>query len=120
MADITITPNDDDLELDFNFESPQQFSYNIAVVNQKTNQQVFHAKGQWDGKTKFILGKAQDLLGCQLMIYWTIIDPAGAGNSFSANATVNQHANDCRLPQVCTGVSNATQVYRSTIGTFVS
>ena len=119
MADISIIPNDHQLELDFIFNSPQQFSYNIAIVNQQTNQQVFHDKGQWDGKINFLLGKAQDLLGCQLMIYWVVIDPAGAGNAFNANATVKQDGNACPLPQVCTGVSNATQVYHATIGTFV-
>jgi hypothetical protein len=119
MADIQVKPDNENLTLKFSFTSPQQFFYNIAMVNRERNQQVYHASGKWDGQTEFSLGEADELIGLYLIIYWNIIDPQGAGNNFSAIAAVNQNGNSCISPQLCSGQSNSTASFLTTIGKFV-
>ena len=119
MGDIHVVSNSQNLQLEFEFDTPQQFFYNVAVINTVQNQQIFHGKGQWDGQMSFLLGRAKDLVGSQLIIYWTIIDPAGADNDYSAKATVKQNGAICAEPQTCAGKSCNNAAYFASIGTFV-
>jgi len=120
MAKIIIIPNEENLILDFKFYSPQQFFYTVTILNNSTGQIISKSKGQWDGKTSFLLGKAKDLSGSLLTIDWTISDPAGAGNKFNAEAIVNQNNIDCKEHQTCTGTTNNTITHYPTSGTFIN
>jgi len=120
MADIKIIPNNEDLILNFNFNSPQQFFYNVAVINKNNDQQIFHASGKWDGTKTFTLGKAKDMVGLGLIIYWAVIDPAGAGNNFEAEAVVTQNNLECLEHQVCKGITNDNSFPFVNTGTFIT
>lgn len=119
MADIHVQPNNQVLKLKFQFNSPQQFFYTVTLINRERNQQIFRDKGQWDGKTEFDLGEADDLIGIYLIIDWTVIDPAGSGLNFNAEAITLQDDIECVAHQKCTGITTSDAAFQVTVGKFV-
>lgn len=79
----------------------------------------YHDSGQSGGKEDFILGKAKDLLGCDLLIFWTIIDPKGVVNVYSAEAVVIQNNVECDTHQIATGKTNAAAAHYANHGLFI-
>ena len=120
MAEIKVTPNNEDLILNFKFNSPQQFFYNVKVLNNDTGQIIFESQGQWDGKKEFVLGKANKLIGSLLTIDWTIIDPAGKDNNFNAEAAIYQDNVKCEEPLLCTGTTSDTAINYPSSGLFIN
>jgi len=119
MADILLDPNSDQVTLNFTFNSPQQFYYSVQVLD-NTGKQIFHDVGSSGTKTLFTLGAANNLVGLMLVINWTIIDPAGAGNNYSANATAMQSGQAKNSPQSCSGITTDTHAASLTAGKFTS
>ncbi len=119
MADIHVQPSNDRLILEFDFQTPQQFGYTIILFNKDRNEEVYQQTSQWDQQTSFDLGEGDDLIGLYLIIHWTIIDPAGAGNAFSANATIFQNGAPCKARQVCRGQSKDDAAFVVTLGKII-
>ena len=102
IGQIKVTPNADNLQVELSFLTPQEFFYEIKVMKPDGSVPIdLHGKSGMSGSSS--LGKAVDLLGSYLLIAWTIIDPAGAGNTYCAHATVSQNGVPCPSPQVCAG-----------------
>jgi hypothetical protein len=118
MADILINSGNNNVNLQFEFNSPQQFFYTVELIDD-TGKQYFHDTGSWNTKTNFDLGITSGLIGKYLTIDWTVIDPAGAGNNFSATATAIQAATPKANSQNCTGTTSATHASLTTIGKFI-
>lgn len=119
MADIILTNDGSSVVLNFAFRTPQAFYYTIEVVDDQLKQ-YFHATGQWNGAKSFTLGKSSDLIGLYLDITWTVIDPAGSGNPFYADATAYQNGNAKSNPQVCSGTTSTSPSNLGTSGKFTS
>ncbi len=119
MADIHVQPDTRQLKLKFQFNTPQQFFYTVTLINRERNQQIFRDKGQWDGKTQFNLGEADDLIGIYLIIDWTVIDPAGEGHNFNAEAITFQEDEECVAYQKCIGTTTDDAAFQVTVGKFV-
>ena len=119
MADIHVQPDNRRLTLNFRFNTPQHFSYTITLIKRERDEQLFRDRGDSEGKTSFDLGEGDDMIGLYLIIDWTVIDPAGAGNDFNAEAVVDQQGVECVAHQRCIGVSNDTAAFVVTIGKFV-
>ena len=124
MSDITITPNTDSLDLDFTFDTPQQFGYTINIYDTANGYaNLFKDQGQSYGenkKTHFTIGQASNLIGKNLSIFWIIVDPSGAGNKYSASATISQNGNNCTNSQTISGTTNDNKVEDSSSGNFVN
>lgn len=118
MADIHLQPNNENVVLDFNFKTPQSFSYNVALVNRDRNQQVREESGNSTNPTSISLGEADKLIGLYVIISWSIIDPNGAGNRFNAEAVAKQNNHNCDFHQVCTGQTNDNASFVTTVGKF--
>ena len=120
MPNIHITPNEEQLLLTFTFNTPQQFAYTVTV-NDPNDVELYSGNGQFPGgKTQFPLLKSSQLLGNTLNIAWTIIDPAGAGNKYGAQATVEQNGEDCPASQTIAGNTTSNVKEDFTTGDFVS
>ena len=94
MDSIKVKQTSNHVNVDFAFNSPQQFFFTVEVADENGDLK-FTDKGQWDGKTHFDVGAGKDLINLYLNIYWGIIDPAGAGNKFDAIATISQNGAIC-------------------------
>ncbi len=118
MADIYIKPTAEQPSLTFTFNTPQQFAY-VVKVNDPNDLILFKDKGQYpNGKTQFILPNADTLIGNTLNIEWTISDPAGAGNNYNAQATINQNDQDREATQSIADKTDATVKFDFTTGDF--
>jgi len=119
MAKIKIISNDDNLILNFRFYTPQQYFYSIIILNNKTGEILYKSQGQWDDQTSFQIGKAKNLLGNLLTIHWSVIDTAGKGKNFNAEAIVTQNNAECLDHLTCIGKTNDTTTYIPTNGLFI-
>jgi hypothetical protein len=120
MSDIQISPNVDPnpVSLKFTFQTPQAFYYIVEIIDDN-GKQYFHDLGQWNGKTVLNLGPASALVGLYLTIYWTVIDPMGAGNNFNSLATAIHNGQSLINAQNCSGSTSTTQSSVVTVGKFV-
>jgi hypothetical protein len=119
MADIHVVPDNRRLNLNFQFNSPQQFNYTITLINRERNKQLFRSNGASNGVTNFDLGEADDLIGIYLIIDWTVIDPNGANNVFDGEAIIFQDAGSCLAHQKCLGQTSDGATFMVTVGKFV-
>lgn len=119
MTNIQITPNADEVQLEFKFQSLDEFSYKFEIVNCDTGDRHMTGQGSWNGQTLFILGKGSDLLGLCLNIAWGELDPTGGTGDFSATATASQNGNVCQVVQSFTGKSTGNIVNGLTQAKFI-
>jgi hypothetical protein len=119
MSKIRIDPNGQDLILTFKFYTLQEFYYTVNIVNNKTGDIIYKDQGQWNDKTIFHLGKANNLMGNLLTITWSVIDPAGKGKNFNAVAVVSQNNVERFDHLTCIGKTNDTTTYVPDSGLFI-
>jgi hypothetical protein len=118
MANIKIVPNAQNLQLDFTFDTPQLFIYNVKIMD-PNGAILFSRDGTSNGVKSYQLGPAQSFVGSHLLIAWTIEDPVGAGNSYSAHVVISQNGVQCQVPMICAGKTESNATNTTTVATFV-
>jgi hypothetical protein len=118
MADIKIVSNNQNLQLDFTFDTTQLFLYTIKIMDSSGNI-LFGKDGTSKGVRSYSLGPAQGFVGSHLLIAWTIEDPVGAGNMYSVHAIVSQNGVQCQVTIVCAGKTDSNATNATSVATFV-
>lgn len=118
MADIKLKNAEQDVILDIVLNSTHQFYFTVEVLDDQLMQH-FHDSGSWNSKTSFQLGKAANLIGLYLTIYWTIIEPQGDAKPYDGDGIVKQNGQPLKNVQQCNGTSGKTDSSVTTIGKFI-
>jgi hypothetical protein len=98
--------------------NPQQFSYTVEVTDENGTVS-FSDNGHTSGKQNFDLGPGASLIDMYLTIYWSVIDPTGPANQFSAIATAKQNNITRPVLQKFSGTTTAGVVNDTTYAHFV-
>lgn len=124
MQTITIDPNQGTVSVGINFLTPQVGTYRLQIFKPNGTDTLLDVNGSnqnTDNQTYELPAPPASNSGCLLWATTTVIDPQGAGNSYSIDMVVTQINTSTGLPsQIGTVSVNGTTTDTHTTNTLTA